>query len=126
MNHDAWIEQADVYALGALDGAELAEFEAHLATGCATCAERLPGTREALTLLPRSLPAVALPPGLRARVLAGIAAAPNRLAHPVCMSLSSVCVPGDPFRYPSTPVYDPAGARGLTAGQTRSGLPAGG
>jgi len=74
MNHDAWIEQADVYALGALDGEELAEFEAHLATGCLTCAERLRETRESLTLLPQSLPPVAPPPALRARVLERIAA----------------------------------------------------
>jgi anti-sigma-K factor RskA len=72
MNHDQWLEQADVYALGALDGGELAAFEAHLATGCAICAARLRETREALTLLPRSLPAVPPPPALRARVLAGI------------------------------------------------------
>ena len=69
MSHDAWIDQADVYAVGALDGEELAQFEAHLATGCATCAERLRDAREALTLLPRSLPAVPPPPALRARVL---------------------------------------------------------
>ena len=33
MNHDQWLEQTDVYAVGALDGRELAEFEAHLAHG---------------------------------------------------------------------------------------------
>ena len=60
MSHDARLEQAaDVYALGALDGAELAEFEAHLASGCAACAERLRETREALALMPRALPQVA-------------------------------------------------------------------
>ena len=74
MNHDTWIEQADVYALGALDKEELAQFEGHLATGCRTCAERIRETREALTLLPRSLSTVAPPSALRARVLAEIAA----------------------------------------------------
>ncbi|MGH7359639.1 MAG: anti-sigma factor, partial [Candidatus Rokuibacteriota bacterium] len=70
MSHDARLEQAaDVYALGALDGAELAEFEAHLATGCATCEARLRETREALAVMPRALPPVAPPPALRARVL---------------------------------------------------------
>jgi anti-sigma-K factor RskA len=83
MNHDAWIEQADVYALGALDGEELAQFEAHLATGCATCAERLRETREALALLPRSLPPVAPPPSVRARVLERIAAEPPVVGAPV-------------------------------------------
>jgi anti-sigma-K factor RskA len=70
MSHDARLEQAaDVYALGALDGQELVEFEAHLATGCATCADRLRETREALAAMPRSLPPVPPPPALRARVL---------------------------------------------------------
>jgi anti-sigma-K factor RskA len=70
MSHDARLEQAaDVYALGALDGAELAEFEAHLATGCATCAARLRETREALAALPAALPPVPPPASLRARIL---------------------------------------------------------
>jgi anti-sigma-K factor RskA len=84
MRHDARLEQAaDVYALGALDGAELAEFEAHLATGCATCAERLRETREALTLLAKALPEVAPPPALRVRVLERVAAVPTGPAAPV-------------------------------------------
>ena len=83
MNHDQWLEQADVYAAGALDGRELAEFEAHLATGCAICAERLRETREALALLPRSLPEVPPPPALRARVLDAIAAERRPAAAPV-------------------------------------------
>ena len=85
MNHDQWLEQADVYAAGALDGQELVEFEAHLATGCAICAERLRETREALTLLPRSLPEVPPPPALRARVLEAIAAERRPSAAPVTL-----------------------------------------
>jgi anti-sigma-K factor RskA len=85
MNHDAWIEQADVYALGALDGEELVQFEAHLATGCMTCAERLRETREALTLLPRSLPPVAPPPSLRARLLEQIGAERPAAGAPVVL-----------------------------------------
>src|SRR5262245_19889701 len=84
MSHDARLEQAaDVYALGALDGAELAEFEAHLASGCATCAERLRETREGLTLLPRTLPPVAPPPALRARVLERIAGERRAAVTPI-------------------------------------------
>jgi Anti-sigma-K factor rskA, C-terminal len=85
MNHDQWLEQADVYAAGALDGWELAEFEAHLATDCAICDERLRETREALTLMPRSLPEVPPPPALRARVLAKIAAERPPAAAPVAL-----------------------------------------
>jgi anti-sigma-K factor RskA len=83
MSHDPWLEQADVYAVGALDGQELAQFEAHLATGCAICAERLRETREALTLLPRSLPEVPPSPPLRARILERIAAERSPAAAPV-------------------------------------------
>jgi anti-sigma-K factor RskA len=85
MNHDAWIEQADVYALGALDGEELAQFEAHLATGCAICAARLRETREALTLMPKALPKVAPPPALRARVLERIASERTVTGAPVAL-----------------------------------------
>ena len=83
MNHEQWLEQADVYAAGALDGQELAGFEAHLAAGCAICAERIRETREALTLLPRALPAVPPPSALRARVLGAIAAERPPAAAPV-------------------------------------------
>ena len=83
MNHDQWLEQADVYAAGALDGQDLAGFEAHLATGCAICAERLRETREALALMPRALPEVPPPAALRARVLARIAAESPPAAAPV-------------------------------------------
>ncbi len=88
MSHDARLEQAaDVYALGALDGAELAEFEAHLATGCATCAERLRETREALAVMPRALPPVPPPPALRARVLERIDAERPTARAPVAPRL---------------------------------------
>ena len=74
MNHETWLDQADVYALGALEGEELVQFEAHLATGCTICAARLRETRETLRVLPESLPRVAPSPALRARVLERIAA----------------------------------------------------
>lgn len=74
MNHSEWLERAEIYALGALDGEELRQFEAHLAAGCASCETRLRETREALTLLPRALAPVAPPPGARARLLNQIAA----------------------------------------------------
>jgi len=72
MNHEEWLAQADLYALGALDGAELMAFEAHLAAGCAECEQSILKTREALTLLPHALELVAPPPSLRARVLAEV------------------------------------------------------
>jgi anti-sigma-K factor RskA len=74
MNHQDWLAQADIYALGALDGDELTAFEAHLAAGCPECEHQIHTAREALTLLPRSLTPVAPPPTVRQRVLAQIAA----------------------------------------------------
>lgn len=73
MNHDEWLERAAIYALGALDGEELTQFERHLADGCPTCAERLRETQETLTLLPRSLTPIAPPSGVRVRLLEQIA-----------------------------------------------------
>jgi anti-sigma-K factor RskA len=74
MNHQEWLGQADIYALGALDGDELTAFEAHLAAGCADCEHQIRTAREALTLLPRSLTPVAPSPSVRERALAQIAA----------------------------------------------------
>jgi anti-sigma-K factor RskA len=74
MNHEVWQVQADIYALGALDGDELTAFEAHLAAGCPECERHIITTREALTLLPRSLMPVDPPPTVRARVLQQVAA----------------------------------------------------
>jgi anti-sigma-K factor RskA len=74
MNHEAWLAQADIYALGALDGDELTTFEAHLAAGCPECERHIITTREALTHLPHSLELVTPPPTVKARLLTQIAA----------------------------------------------------
>jgi anti-sigma-K factor RskA len=74
MNHEDWLAQADIYALGALDGGELTAFEAHLAAGCPVCEHHIVTTREALTLLPRSLEPLTPSAGVRERLLAQIAA----------------------------------------------------
>ena len=73
MNHEAWLAQAELYALGALDGDELTAFDAHLAIGCPVCERHLCATREVLTLLPRSLPPIAPPSRVRERLLEDIA-----------------------------------------------------
>jgi anti-sigma-K factor RskA len=72
MNHEDWLAQADIYALGALDGDELIAFETHLAGGCPECAPHIRQTREALTMLPHGLEPLAPPSSLRARLLAQI------------------------------------------------------
>ncbi len=69
MNHSEWLERAEIYALGALDGEELGPFEVHLASGCPSCQNQIMEARETLTLLPRSLPPLHPPPGVRAKLL---------------------------------------------------------
>lgn len=68
------------YAVGAVDADEAAAFEEHLA-GCAECREEVRGMQEALVLL-ADASAVEPPPGLRDRVLAGIAGVPQEAAPP--------------------------------------------
>ncbi len=69
MNHEEWLERAEIYALGALDGAELRDFEAHRASGCAECEERLRDSREALAQAAASLAPVAPPPRVKTELL---------------------------------------------------------
>ncbi|HKA34878.1 MAG TPA: anti-sigma factor [Candidatus Binatia bacterium] len=74
MNHEEWLERAEIYALGALDGAELRDFEAHLASGCAECEERLRDSREALAQAAESLAPFAPPPSVKTALLGRIGA----------------------------------------------------
>jgi anti-sigma-K factor RskA len=76
MNHEEWLPQAEIYALGALDGDELTAFEAHLTAGCPLCERHIRTTREALTLLPHALTPVAPPSHVRTRLLEQIATEP--------------------------------------------------
>ena len=66
--HENWLEQGEIYALGALDGQELKDFEAHLASGCAICDAYIRETRETLTLLHRSLNPIMPSPAVKTRV----------------------------------------------------------
>ncbi len=68
-DHQHWTEKSEIYALGALDGQELREFEGHLASGCQVCAAYLRETRDALLLLHRTIPQLEPSPGLQAQVL---------------------------------------------------------
>ena len=79
MSHEAWLEQAEVYALGALDDDERRQIEAHLAEGCLVCAERIRETSEAVTMLARALPQEAPPAALRARLMEAIDAEEDAL-----------------------------------------------
>lgn len=56
MSHDKWNEQAELYALGALEASENVEFEAHLKGRCRACEDALRRTRDSLTFLASSVP----------------------------------------------------------------------
>ena len=57
--------------MGALDGVELSDFEAHLRGDCVICEAYLRETRETLMLLHRALTPVTPPAAIKSRVLAG-------------------------------------------------------
>ena len=69
MTHEQWLEKGDIYALGALDGAELNEFETHLRDGCAICEAYVRETRETLMLLHRTITPMAPPASVKNRIL---------------------------------------------------------
>jgi anti-sigma-K factor RskA len=73
IEHEHWHEQGEIYALDALDGQELKEFEAHLASGCTVCEAYVRETREALLLLHRSLTPMMPPVSIKTRLLDHIA-----------------------------------------------------
>lgn len=68
MTEHPWHEHAPAYALGALDPADRAAFEEHLA-GCDLCRADVARHRTTTDLLARAAPDVAPPAALRARVL---------------------------------------------------------
>ena len=71
--HEIFLEQGEIYALGVLEGQELRDFQAHLASGCAICDAHIRETREALTALDRSLNPITPPASVKTRVFETIA-----------------------------------------------------
>jgi len=69
MNHDVFDTLIAVYAVGALDGEELAALEAHLAEGCSRCAAVLRESHEALSALAREAPRTVPPAEVGAALL---------------------------------------------------------
>ena len=71
MNDHDWSDNTAAYALGALDGAENAAFEKHLAT-CERCQLEVESYRNVVGLMSVSVPLVDVPADLRERVLARV------------------------------------------------------
>ncbi len=69
MDHANWLELADIYAAGALDGRELENFEVHLKSGCSLCENHIRQAEETLALLPKSLSMVSAPAYVKDRIM---------------------------------------------------------
>jgi anti-sigma-K factor RskA len=81
MSHEPYETQAAAYALGALDGPELGEFERHLAGGCPTCEEILRESGEVLVEVARAEPPRVPPPAVKEALLGRVAADGSRAAR---------------------------------------------
>ena len=90
-DHEYWHGQSEIYALGALDGEELNEFQAHLAAGCPLCDATIRETGESLALLPASLEPLTPSPALRGRIL-------ERIDHEKVVPISAAKSIGSPRR----------------------------
>jgi anti-sigma-K factor RskA len=116
MNHDDNHETlAAVYALGALDGEDLAIFERHLEQGCARCSSLLRDSTEVLVGLAAPAP-VAPPPEIKTRLLERIAATP--VTAPVPPAAVTPLARARPRRSPWVPWVAGAVAAALVAALT--------
>jgi len=68
-HEEKYLDFAAAYVLGALDGNELGEFEAHLKKGCAVCEREFVRLRETAALLPMGLKQTSPPADLGERIL---------------------------------------------------------
>lgn len=79
MSHEKLSELCSIYALGALDGEELREFEAHLKTGCPLCGQQIQEYGETVALIPETLSNVKPSDDLKSRLMARLdLVAPSR------------------------------------------------
>jgi anti-sigma-K factor RskA len=80
MNRHVNPEDSDLYALGALDGAEMQELEAHVRS-CSECARAVDEARQRVALLALAAPAVAPPAGVKEELLRRVRAERIPEAH---------------------------------------------
>jgi anti-sigma-K factor RskA len=82
MSHEPFDTHAAAYALGALDGQDLAEFEAHLAHGCDQCVALLREVEESLAALALQAAPAMPPPEVKAALMRRLAPAPVSIERP--------------------------------------------
>jgi anti-sigma-K factor RskA len=70
MSHEKLSELCPVYALGALEGEELRELEAHLKSGCPLCEQQIREFEGLIATVPQALPGIAPSGDLKARLMA--------------------------------------------------------
>ena len=70
MSHEKLSELCSIYALGALDGEELREFEAHLETGCPLCGQQIQEYSQTVAAIPEALANVRPSADLKGRLMA--------------------------------------------------------
>ena|SRR5688572_2444906 len=79
MSHEKLSELCSIYALGALEGEELREFEAHLQTGCPLCGQQIQEYSETVASIPEALANVRPSADLKSRLMARLdQEGPNR------------------------------------------------
>lgn len=80
VSHEPFDTFASLHAVGALDGEDLREFEAHLASGCSRCATLMRQTEQALARAAMAGPPEPPPSAVRERLVkrAAAAGAPGR------------------------------------------------
>jgi anti-sigma-K factor RskA len=79
MSHEKLSELCSIYALGALDGEELREFEAHLETGCPLCGQQIQEYSQTVAAIPEALANVKPSADLKDRLMARLdQEGPNR------------------------------------------------
>ncbi len=93
MSHEEWLELADIHALGALDGGDLKAMQAHLATRCVECEQRIGETSGLLPSFAFSLKSLSPPAALKFKILSRLSR-PNtfRLPKPIFLALGSGAV----------------------------------
>jgi anti-sigma-K factor RskA len=88
--HDQYRELVEAYALGALDAQERADFEAHLATGCAECAAALAEARYLTAQLAHLAPDAEPSDMLRGRLLQTVRAEARSTATATVSTKSTI------------------------------------